>query len=253
MKVVTERPYRIHYYEVDYQGKILPTALMNYFQDIAWVQSEQVGVGNDYLQTNKYAWLIYQWDIDIKEYPCFGQTVNVATKACGFNKFNAYRLFQVKDQDENILVNAYSRWVYMDTENMKITIIPPLMYQAYGITSSNSEIKRLSKPRKIEKLDCVRKFLVRYSDIDTNRHVNNVKYVEWSLETMPDDIIKNYIVKNIKTLYKEQGKYGSSIQVETELKNIEGTNSVLGLHKVINNNKRILCLLESIWEQKISH
>lgn len=250
MKAVTERPYRIHYYEVDYQGKILPTALINYFQDIAWVQSEQVGVGNNYLQKNKYAWLIYQWDIDLRKYPRFGQTVRVATQACGFNKFNAYRLFEVKDEEGNLLVKAYSRWVYFSIANMKIAVIPSVMYQAYGITSSNSELKILTKPEKLEKVDCRRDFLVRYSDIDTNKHVNNVKYVEWSLETMPDDIIKSYMLKNIKTLYKEQGKYGNNIQVETELRTIEGKNSVIGVHKVITNDERILCLLESLWKQK---
>ena len=31
-------------------------------------------------------------------------------------------------------------------------------------------------------------FAVRYRDLDVNRHVNNVRVVEWALETLPPDI-----------------------------------------------------------------
>ena len=35
-------------------------------------------------------------------------------------------------------------------------------------------------------------FKVRYGDIDSNMHVNNVRYVEWAIESLPLDIVLNY-------------------------------------------------------------
>ena len=45
-------------------------------------------------------------------------------------------------------------------------------------------------------------FNVRYSDIDTNGHVNNSKYVSWIIETVPLEIVLNYTLKNLKMDYK---------------------------------------------------
>lgn len=35
-------------------------------------------------------------------------------------------------------------------------------------------------------------FIVRRSDIDTNAHVNNTKYIEWVLETIPEEVYRTY-------------------------------------------------------------
>ena len=55
-------------------------------------------------------------------------------------------------------------------------------------------------------------FDVRYSDIDTNMHVNNVKYVSWALETVPKDIVLNYELKNVKVTYEKETTYGETIK-----------------------------------------
>lgn len=57
--IMTEREYIIHYYEVDIKKRCLITSLMNYLQDIALTQSADCGVGIDYLNENKLAWVLY--------------------------------------------------------------------------------------------------------------------------------------------------------------------------------------------------
>lgn len=47
-------------------------------------------------------------------------------------------------------------------------------------------------------------FIARYSDIDTNRHVNNVKYADWSIEIVPLDIVMSYCLKRMKITYKKK-------------------------------------------------
>ena len=44
------------------------TSLMNYLDDIAIGQSEQLGVGVDYLKQRNVAWVLYKWDIKIHKY-----------------------------------------------------------------------------------------------------------------------------------------------------------------------------------------
>lgn len=243
---VTEREYIIHYYEIDYQQRALPTTLINYFQDIALFQSEQVGIGLDFLQKNHLAWSLYQWDILIKNYPVFGQKLKVSTNACYFEKFNAYREFKVTDEHGELMVYAFSRWVLLDTEKMRLTKIPKMIYQAYGLDPDQikvSEMSKLDEPREIEYM---KDFTVRYSDIDTNKHVNNAKYVEWAIETIPLETVLNYSLNNIKAMYKKETKYGTKVQVRTEI--VTESDQLRGLHQIVDEQDTTLCLLETTWK-----
>ena len=64
-----EKPYRIRHYEVDFKKRALVTSIMNYFDDIAMLHIEELGVGIDYMKQGK-GMVLYQWDIHIHEYPC---------------------------------------------------------------------------------------------------------------------------------------------------------------------------------------
>jgi medium-chain acyl-[acyl-carrier-protein] hydrolase len=44
---------------------------------------------------------------------------------------------------------------------------------------------RLNKLPKIDAADVESRFFVRYHDLDINQHVNNVRYIEWLLESIP--------------------------------------------------------------------
>ena len=58
-----------------------------------------------------------------------------------------------------------------------------------------SDIK-LAKLEKLTKEMNKNNFKVRYGDIDSNMHVNNVKYVEWAIESLPLDIV---LIMNLKS------------------------------------------------------
>lgn len=246
--VYSERFYCVHYYEVDYKGMILPSAIANYFQDIAIMQSEQVGVGLEFLKNNSLAWSLYQWDIDIKKYPLLGQSLKVTTRPLAFDKFNAYREFKIF-HDEEVLVEACSRWVLLDINKMKPTIIPSYLYEAYGI---NNETKhaRMSKIPIPVKCDYQKDFFVRFSDIDTNKHVNNAKYIQWALETLPLNILTDYLLANIKVVYRRESKYGDIIKSVVEIR--EEDNKIICIHEIKDKNENILCVLQTQWKEDYS-
>ena len=88
-------------------------------------------------------------------------------------------------------------------------------------------------------------FQVRHSDIDTNMHVNNVKYVAWALETIPKDIVLSCELKNIKVTYIKETTYGETVKVSTEV--IKEENKTICRHKIINEEGTAITFLESTW------
>ncbi|MDD3840635.1 MAG: thioesterase [Clostridia bacterium] len=245
--VLTERDYFVHYYEIDYKKRCLITSIMNYFEDIALLQSEELGVGIDYFNQNNIAWVLYKWDIKVDRYPHFGETIKVTTMPCYFRRFYAHRKFEIFNCKGDSIVEASSVWLFMDTRKKRLTKINQHLYEKYCIDESSMQPISMEEVGKLSRADNSREFSVRYSDIDTNKHVNNVKYVEWCLETIPIDIISKYQLKRLKVTYKKETEYGEKIKVATQIS--RQSDGVTCFHKILDGQQKDLCLLETVWER----
>jgi medium-chain acyl-[acyl-carrier-protein] hydrolase len=141
--------------------------------------------------------------------------------------------------------HANSVWILINTDRRRPMRITKDINEAYGIDASNNTPIDIEDIVSISKVYCEKSFEVRYSDIDTNMHVNNVKYAAWALETVPKDVVVNYELINIKVTYVKETTYGEVINVSTEV--IRKENRITCRHKIINEEGIELTLLESTW------
>lgn len=246
-KVVTEKEYEVQYYEIDLKKRLLVTSLMNYFGDVATKQSEDIGAGLDYLKQSGVAWVLCKWDIYVNKYPHYGEKITVETKPYSFRKFYGYRTFKVLDDRGNIIASANSIWLLIDKEKRKVIRITEDMYKMYGVAENEIKPLIIKKIKLPEQFDIEKSFDVRYSDIDTNSHVNNVKYVDWIVETIPLDIVLNFTIKNLNITYEKEALYGEKIKIYTELKKKD--NGYISLHKIVDQEERELSVIEAVWEK----
>ena len=64
-----------------------------------------------------------------------------------------------------------------------------------------------------------------WSDIDTNGHVNNVKYVVWALDALEYDFVKNNKVKELLVNFDSEVLPGQSVDLYRVVEQTpEGTN-----------------------------
>lgn len=249
-RLVSEKEFEINYYEINFRKELLITSLMNYFDDTATKQSEDIDMGIDYMKDMGLSWVLYRWDIDVYRYPMFREKIRVRTSAYSLREFYAYRIFDVVDEDDNIVCKAKSVWLLIDRNKRKAKKITEDMYSMYGITKDDNKPLIIKKVKLPEKYTYEKHFDVRYSDIDTNRHVNNVKYVDWAIETVPLDIVLKCSLKNLNITYKKEAVYGETIHVCTEIKKKE--DEYIAIHKISNNENKKLCIIQTIWLNKKS-
>ncbi|KHD34252.1 acyl-ACP thioesterase [Clostridium acetobutylicum] len=241
-KVVTKRNYDTHIYEVDFKGKATITSIMSYLEDIATYQTDNLGMSVQYLIDNKLAWVVYKWEIHMDKYPELGDTVEVATIPYSIRKFYAYRKYELFNKGEKIGY-ANSLWFLIDTERRRPCRVTEEIYKIYNLTEEDDEqipFEKLSKPKEASFKNS---FKVRYSDIDTNRHVNNVKYVSWVLENIPLEVMKDYEISDLKVMYQKETAYGETIDIVTEMKKSEGKCSFN--HLITNSQGENLTLIKT--------
>ena len=67
------------------------------------------------------------------------------------------------------------------------------------------------KPKIPETLTLNFKYKIQRRDIDTNGHVNNLHYIDYALETLPEDVYSYHEFDNIEINFKKEIKYGDVI------------------------------------------
>ena len=195
---------RIRYSETDETGALSLLGVINYLQDCSTFQSEDIGLGVEYLEEKKRAWLLSSWRIVIDRYPVLGERIKIGTWATSSKGIYGYRDFVIMDQDGNYLVRAESIWFFCDTEKMVPVSVMPEDVAAYG----NEEALDLGKaPRKIlipEEYEEGIPVTIATHHLDTNHHVNNAQYVDIAREAVPC----TKMVKGIRADYKKAAVLG---------------------------------------------
>jgi medium-chain acyl-[acyl-carrier-protein] hydrolase len=245
-KLITAKEYEIHFYEIDYSRKALITSIVNFLGDISMKQSDNLGVGLDWLLEKGLGWVIYKWDINMIRYPKMNEKITVRTWPYSLRKFYASRQYDVLDAEGNVICTADSIWFLIDIKKRRPTQITDEMYKVYRINRDCNEIIDFGKIDPPQEIHSEKHFNVRYSDIDTNRHVNNAKYIDWCIETIPMDVVLKYSLKNIKVIYEKETNYGEGIKVFTEM--LREENRIIFLHKIEDEQGKRLTLAKSEWE-----
>jgi len=199
------RDYLVHYYEIGRDRRLTLPALMHYFEDIATLNSEAKGLPLDYYWETGHVFLLLKWDIAIRSWPRFNESVRIETHPTSFKKFLANRKYTVYTTDDKWIAEARSVWIFANILTKKPVRIPEEIFEAFGVPpESEAQFDQMDDlPEMVKTLPPI-PFQVRRRDLDNNGHVNNVRYVEWALESLPEDFARSRTISRIKIHYKKE-------------------------------------------------
>ncbi len=229
------RDYLIHYYEADATQCLSLPALVQYFEDSAILHSASKGLDLEYYHRNNCGWMLLKWDITIERMPLFGQTVTVTTRVHSMKGFLADREFRMTSADGTHLASARSNWLLVDTVRRRPLRVPAEQYEKFGVSPADERsfvsIEETLPPAGDGELDGECKtFPVKtvYSDIDTNGHVNNVRYITWAIDSLPESFSRLHTPVSIRVQYKKELAAGMNADLRTSLSPL-GTESRHGV------------------------
>lgn len=200
---------RIRYSEINKEKQLDLASLINYFQDSSTFQSEDAGVGIEYLESNHRLWLMNAWQIVIHRTPLLFEHIKVTTWPYDFSGIYGYRNFTITDEAGHLLAAANSIWINMDTilkRPVKIKeedIRPYTLYDKLDMDYAPRKIQ-LPDPGTILPSD---PFPVTISNIDTNHHVNNGQYIKMAENYLPE----NFSIGQMRAEYRKSAVLGNMI------------------------------------------
>lgn len=198
---------RVRYSEADEKGYLTLTGVVNYFQDCSIFESEDIGVGLQFLKTHKKGWILLSWQIIIERYPKAGEQIEVGTWPTDFNGLYATRNFVMTDEAGEKIAYANSIWVYMDMQAgrpVKPTEEDISVYKVEPELEMDYAPRKIKKPDNVESLEG---FQVTKSQIDTNHHMNNSRYIQMALDVLP----QGTDIRQMRAEYKKSAVEGDMV------------------------------------------
>lgn len=211
---IFEHKFKIGFRDVGKSNKITNKGLLGYLEDTAGMHSDLVGYGlNDIYKTN-LTWILLNWKVQVFKRPLYGESILVKTWARNTIKFYTFRDFEVYNNKNELIAIATTKWVLMDAKAMTLTKIPDELISKYNpenkaVFGNEKEIGKLDFPTEYESMF---PYTIQRKDIDINRHVHNVTYLDFAYEILPESVYNNINLNTFEILYKKETKLGETIK-----------------------------------------
>ncbi len=239
----TEENINLRYSDIDFDKSLKPFSLLNFFQDIASDNAENLGFGYSAITPKNLMWVLLKYRIEFNSYPVNIGEMHLKTEPRGYNKLFAYRNFELSNNNE-IVAKASSMWSLVDFTTMKIANIENSIQSPYLVKHEKSDKDlEFGKIPALEKVDFEKVFEVRYNDIDVNHHANNGNYIIWAFEPLDYNFRINHKLKIIDMAFKKEIKYGEKLISQVQVND----NNTIHVLKNAQTNED-LCLLNCVWE-----
>ncbi|KAL3501805.1 hypothetical protein ACH5RR_036254 [Cinchona calisaya] len=171
------------------------------------------------MMRNNLIWVVSRMHVQVDHYPIWGEIMEIDTWVGASGKNGMRRDWLLRSHATGLVfARATSTWVMMNQQTRRLSKMPDEVRTEISPWFIEKQAIKEDNPEKIDKLDDSARYVnsglkPKRSDLDMNQHVNNVKYVKWMLEAIPDKFLESHQLSGIILEYRRE--CGSSDVVQS--------------------------------------
>ncbi len=195
--------------ETDIHDRLHYHSLFAMLQEAACLDVDRHGFGADVMDRLEACWLVLRMKVNMTRIPKWKDKIYIRTWSCGFQRVFFNRDFDIFDSDKNKIGDVTSVWViahHGDHHPVRPQTIPGMeMYES--AKPSDRKVGKIT-PISLSETDAkpILKKYADFSDIDRNMHVNNTRYVAWSLDAFYKEMAHDFEIKELSINYSSEVK-----------------------------------------------
>ncbi len=215
MEPIYRNSYVVRNCDVDRYGRLKPSMVLFYAQDVAGKHCSQLALDCDTLAEKRLFWAIIRHRVQITRLPGENETITVETWPMPTTRTAYPRSTVAYDEDGNELFRAIALWVLMDLDTRDMIVPGKSGVHVEGLLRGSE----LAVPHCLipASLGNRRSRQVCFTDLDRNGHMNNCRYMDWMEDLLPGDFHRDHTVKEFTVCYLQEAREGDTLDMSWQL------------------------------------
>ncbi len=207
--------FHIESYVCDFRGKATLPVIGNFILQAATIHAQQRGFGYEIISKDNAAWVLSRISIEMYEYPGYDEDLIVETWIEDVTRFFTQRCLKFINREGKTIGYARTIWAAIDMQTRRPIDIPAWRPDLldYVDNTIHCPAEKPSKILPVENVEPTMGYSVRYSDIDINRHMNSIKYMEHTINVFDLDDFKQKNICKFEMVYLAEGAFGDKLKL----------------------------------------
>ncbi|WP_196887598.1 acyl-[acyl-carrier-protein] thioesterase [Aureivirga sp. CE67] len=245
-KSIFEIDYKIRSVNINTNKKLGLFGLLGLLQDTASEHADHLDFGYETMKEMGCFWVLVRQKLKMDIWPKWHDVITIKTWTIPADGFYAVREFEIYLNDKK-LGECSTTWMILGDKDRKPIEVNKA--RSYFTPRTDFQLDFQAKKIKLPKdIDVQRKIEVKISDLDMNRHVNNIKYSQWVLDTIPFEYHKTHSIAEYEINFMSETFLGDFIVCSSTLHNFkddevyfsglnERTSKIAFISKIITHEK----------------
>ena len=214
--MIFEYKTRVDISKVNANAEVTNKGMLALLENVACMHSDIAGFGIREIPLTHLSWVQLNWRVQILRRLKYDEKITIKTWAHSTTKVSTLRDFEVLDENNQTVCIATTRWTLTNIDTQSITRITDDIINKYEPESSektimpNFEFGKLKEP---ETFSNEYVYTTQRRDIDVNKHMHNLNYLDLAYEALPEEIYENVVLanndfNNIEIMYKTSIRLG---------------------------------------------
>ena len=242
-----EKQFELRHFEMNEFGVASPTTILTLLEETAADHCYSINHSLYQLAEQNIGWVLISGILQMERYPNYKEKITIRTWLSTYSTVKGHRENIIYDEQNNIIGRAKGLWIFFDIYRRRPIQIFDDIIEKWSLCNEESIEHNISKKIKaVEKSDYELKVKVNRYDTDMSKHVNNIRYLQWVIESVPEEIIENYYLHSIDGRFIAEAHYGQTLILLT--KNDTKDNSFIHSIKIEGTDK-VCATAKTIWKK----
>ena len=243
---IFNQKFPVKYGDIDFFGYASVMSIFNNFQEIGFNHADMLAQKYNGKREFSFAVVWTKLKLIMERLPKWKEALTYSSWISPLIKNSriAVRNFVIQDSQDKQIGYGYGSMVFFDMIKRKSIEIPEelLLYPTHDNSLGNHEFSKLDA---ISKFDHQITIKTRYTDLDIYRHVNNVRYINWVIDSMPLDILKKKKCYETEIHFLNEARNGITINSNTKI--LTENEKITANHELISEDGKSIARIKTIW------
>ncbi|WP_412470900.1 acyl-[acyl-carrier-protein] thioesterase [Halobacteriovorax sp. RT-2-4] len=240
---IYQKTYQVSINNVNINKRLGLFGMLGYLQDIATVHGEEAGFGIEDMIKDQSFWVLVRQKLRMDRFPHWNEVIEIKTWSRAPEGMYAFREFEIFLNGEKI-GDCSTVWMILDGVTRKVKKPDFPMDKINPRTDYHLDYiaHKVEVRDNFEKVNTI---TVRNSDLDLNMHVNNTKYSQWILDSIPIELHKTAKLNDFEINFMAETHLGDKIDI-LRARNEEGEVAHDIVYKGIRESDGKTCFLAKL-------